>query len=64
MKVKVNTFTKSKEMDTYTKSNEAERELYTQLADKAKTSTKEKKRRFKRAVCKNDNGKKSSTRFC
>lgn len=44
---KVNTFTKSKEMDTYTKSNEAERELYTQLADKAKTSTKEEKEDLK-----------------
>ena len=44
---KVNTFTKSQEMDVYTKSNEAERELYTQLAEKAKDSTPEEKEALK-----------------
>ena len=44
---KVNTFTKSQEMDTYIKSNEAERELYTQLADKAQNSTQEEKENLK-----------------
>ena len=44
---KVNTFTKSQEMDVYTKSNDAERELYTQLAEKAKDSTPEEKEALK-----------------
>lgn len=44
---KINTFTKSQEMDVYTKSNEAERELYTQLAEKAKDSTPEEKEALK-----------------
>lgn len=35
---KVNTFKKGKEMDVYIKANEAERELYTQLDEKAKNS--------------------------
>ncbi len=41
---KINTYTKSKEMDVYVKSNEAEKEIYQQLADKAKTSTQEEKK--------------------
>ena len=44
---KVNTFTKSQEMDVYTKSNDAERELYTQLAEKAKDATPEEKEQLK-----------------
>lgn len=46
-KSKVNTFKKSKEMDTYTKSNNAERELYEQIADKAKNATLEEKEALK-----------------
>ncbi len=44
---KVNTFTKSQEMDVYTKSNDAERELYTQLAEKAKDASPEEKEALK-----------------
>ena len=40
---KVNTFTKSKEMDVYKKSNDAERELYAELAEKAKNASPEEK---------------------
>jgi len=35
---KVNKFTKEKEMDVYIKSNEAEKNIYKQLADKAKNA--------------------------
>lgn len=44
---KVNTFTKSKEMDVYIKANEAERELYTQLDKKAQNATPEEKEQLK-----------------
>ena len=40
---KINTFTKSKDMDVYIKGNEAEREILTQMNNKAKTSNKEEK---------------------
>lgn len=40
---KVDAFKKGKEMDVYIKANTAEKELYTQLSDKAKTSTPEEK---------------------
>lgn len=41
---KINTYTKSKEMDVYIKANKAEKEIYQQLSDKAKTSTQEEKK--------------------
>lgn len=41
---KVNAFQKGKEMDVYIKGNEAEKELYTQLGEKAKNATEEEKR--------------------
>lgn len=44
---KVNTFQKGKEMDVYIKANEAEREIYTQLSDKAKTSDEVEKEELK-----------------
>ena len=44
---KVNTFTKSKEMDVYIKANEAERELYSQLDEKAQSATPEEKEQLK-----------------
>ena len=44
---KVNTFTKSKEMDVYIKANEAERELYTQLDKKAQNAAPEEKEQLK-----------------
>ena len=44
---KVNTFKKSKEMDVYIKANEAEKELYTQLDDKAKVSDSMEKEKLK-----------------
>lgn len=44
---KVNTFQKGKEMDVYIKANEAEREIYTQLSDKAKTSDEAEKEELK-----------------
>ena len=44
---KINTYTKSQEMDVYTKSNEAERELYNELAEKAKDATPEEKEALK-----------------
>jgi len=40
---KINTFQKGKEMDVYIEANNAERELYTQLSDKAKTADEEEK---------------------
>lgn len=54
---KVNAFTKSQEMDVYTKSNSAERELYTQLAEKAKNSTPEEKEVLKEQYLKMRNAK-------
>ena len=44
---KVNTFTKGKEMDVYIKANEAERELYAQLDEKAQNATPEEKEKLK-----------------
>ena len=44
---KINTYTKSQEMDVYTKSNNAEKELYAQIAEKAKDSTPEEKEALK-----------------
>lgn len=49
---KVNTFTKSKEMDVYTKANEAEKELYTQLAEKAQVADSEEKEGLKEQYAK------------
>lgn len=46
-KSKVNTFQKGKEMDVYIKANEAERELYTQLDEKAQNSSQEEKDNLK-----------------
>lgn len=46
-KSKVNAFQKSKDMDVYVKANDAEKELYTQLSDKAKNSTSEEKETLK-----------------
>lgn len=46
-KSKVNAFKKGKEMDVYVKANDAEKELYTQLSDKAKNSTPEEKETLK-----------------
>ena len=54
---KINTFTKSQEMDVYTKSNTAEKELYTQLAEKAKESTPEEKEALKEQYLKMRNAK-------
>lgn len=54
---KVNTFKKSKEMDVYIKSNEAERELYTQLDEKAKASNTEEKTQLKEQYLKLKNAK-------
>lgn len=54
---KVNTFKKSKEMDVYIKSNEAERELYTQLDEKAKGSNSEEKESLKEQYLKLKNAK-------
>lgn len=44
---KVNTFQKGKEMDVYIKANDVERELYTQLSDKAKSADEEEKENLK-----------------
>ncbi len=44
---KVNTFTKSKDMDVYIKGNEIEKDLYTQMNDKAKNATDEEKTKLK-----------------
>ena len=54
---KVNTYTKSQEMDVYTKSNNAEKELYAQLAEKAKDSTPEEKEALKEQYLKMMNAK-------
>ncbi len=54
---KVNTFKKSKEMDVYIKSNEAERELYSQLDEKAKASNTEEKTQLKEQYLKLKNAK-------
>ena len=44
---KINTFTKSKDMDVYIKGNEIEKDLYTQMNDKAKVATDEEKAKLK-----------------
>lgn len=54
---KVNTFKKSKEMDVYIKSNQAEKELYTQLDEKAKDSNIEEKELLKEQYLKLKNAK-------
>ena len=54
---KVNTFKKSKEMDVYIKSNQAEKELYTQLDKKAKESSVEEKSQLKEQYLKLKNAK-------
>ena len=54
---KVNTFKKSKEMDVYIKSNEAEKELYTQLDEKAKKSDSQEKAQLKEQYLKLKNAK-------
>lgn len=43
----VNAFKKSKEMDVYTKTNEVEKELYTQMNEKAKNADDEEKAKLK-----------------
>lgn len=60
---KVNTFKKSKEMDVYTKSNEAERELYTQLDEKAQASNSEEKAQLKVQYLKLKNAKNEVPEF-
>ena len=54
---KVNTYKKSKEMDVYVKSNEAEKELYTQLDEKAQNSSGEDKTQLKEQYLKLKNAK-------
>lgn len=54
---KVNTYKKSKDMDVYIKSNEAEKELYTQLDEKAKESNPEEKAQLKEQYLKLKNAK-------
>lgn len=44
---KVNTFQKSKEMDVYIKTNKVEKELYTQMNEKAKGANEEEKNKLK-----------------
>jgi hypothetical protein len=44
---KVNAFTKSKDMDVYIKGNEAEREILTQMNEKAKNADDEEKSKLK-----------------
>ena len=51
-KSKVNTFVKSKEMDVYIKSNFAEKEIYQQLADKAKNASGQDKEALKKQYAK------------
>lgn len=47
-KSKVNSFQKGKEMDVYIKGNEVEKELYTQMNDKAKTADDKEKSELRR----------------
>ena len=54
---KVNAFKKGQEMDVYIKANEAEKELYTQLDDKAKSSNIEEKEELKEQYLKLKNAK-------
>ena len=58
-KSKLSTFKKSKDMDVYISANDAERELYTQLNEKAKTADEREKQKLKEQymqlrVAKND----------
>ena len=54
---KVNAFQKGKEMDVYIKANDAERELYEQLDEKAKNATPEEKEQLKEQYLKMKNAK-------
>lgn len=54
---KVNAFKKGKEMDVYIKANEAEKELYTQLDEKAKSSDSKEKEELKEQYLKLKNAK-------
>ena len=54
---KVNAFKKGREMDVYVKANTAEKELYEQLDEKAKVSTKEEKDALKVQYLKMQNAK-------
>ena len=60
---KVNTFKKSKEMDVYVKANEAEKELYTQLDEKAQNSSGEDKTQLKEQYLKLKNAKNQTPDF-
>ena len=60
---KVNTFKKSKEMDVYVKSNNAEKELYTQLDERAKNSSAEEKAQLKEQYLKLKNAKNQTPDF-
>lgn len=51
-KGKVNAFTKGKDMDVYTKSNNVEKDLYDQMNDKAKNATAEEKEVLKQQYLK------------
>lgn len=60
---KVNTFKKSKEMDVYVKSNEVEKELYSQLDEKAQSSSPEEKMQLKEQYLKLKNAKNETPDF-
>lgn len=63
-KSKVNTFKKSKEMDVYIKSNEAEQDIYTQIAQKAKTADSEEKDKLKEQYMQMKMAKNQVPDFC
>jgi len=54
---KVNAFKKGKEMDVYIKANDAEKEFYEQIDEKAKNATPEEKERLKEQYLKMRNAK-------
>ncbi len=54
---KINAFKKGKEMDVYIKANDAERELYEQIDNKAKNATPEEKDKLKEQYLKMKNAK-------
>lgn len=60
---KVNSYKKSKEMDVYIKANEAERELYEALDNKAKESTPEEKEKLKTQYMQMKNAKNQVPEF-
>ena len=60
----INAFKNKKDMDVYIKGNTAEKELYTQMNEKAKNANEQEKAKLKEQYLKNASSKKQNSGFC